>query len=166
MNDSIIRFENNLNDALNLDLNDNAILGYSNQIVLNPFKFYTQKTPVEMIFEGAYTCYIADICGNNLQDITEHTYISGNTNGNYIEFATNFDFQRQLVLVKLVNNINHNEVWFSNPMFITENVNLTTEFDYKNVSYAFMQSVALECFLHVQFKKAKLKVMYKKAELK
>ena len=31
-------------------------------------------------------------------------------------------------------------------MFITENVNLTTEFDYKNVSDAFMQSVALECF--------------------
>ena len=146
MNDSIIRFKNNLNDALNLDLNDNAILSYSNQIVLNPFKFYTQKTPIEMIFEGAYTCYIADICGNNLQDITEHTYISENTNGNYIEFATNFDFQRQLVLVKLVNNINPNEVWFSNPMFITENVNLTTEFDYKNVSDAFMQSVALECF--------------------
>ena len=119
-----------------------------------------------MIFEGAYTCYIADICGNNLQNITEHTYISENTNGNYIEFATNFDFQRQLVLVKLVNNINHNEVWFSNPMFITENVNLTTEFDYKNVSDAFMQSVALECFLHAQFKKAKLKATCKKAELK
>ena len=146
MNDSIIRFKNNLNDALNLDLNDNAILGYANQIVLNPFKFYTQKTPIEMIFEGEYTCYIADICGDNLQDITEHVYISENTNGNYIEFATNFDFQRQLVLVKLVNNINPNEIWYSNPMFITENVNLTTEFDYKNVSDAFMQSVALECF--------------------
>lgn len=146
MNDSIIRFKNNLNDALNLDLNDNAILGYANQIVLSPFKFYTQKTPIEMIFEGAYTCYIADVCGTNLQDITEHVYISENTNGNYIEFATNYDFQRQLVLVKLVNNINPNEVWYSNPMFITENVNLTTEFDYKNVSDAFMQSVALECF--------------------
>ena len=146
MNDSIIRFKNNLNDALNLDLNDNAILGYANQIVLNPFKFYTQKTPIEMIFEGAFTCYVADICGNNLQDITEHVYISENTNGNYIEFATNFDFQKQLVLVKLVNNINPNEIWYSNPMFITENVNLTTEFDYKNVSDAFMQSVELECF--------------------
>ena len=146
MNDSIIRFKNNLNDALNLDLNDNAILGYANQIVLNPFKFYTQKTPIEMIFEGAYTCYIADVCGNNLQDTTEHVYISENTNGNYIEFATNYDFQRQLVLVKLVNNINPLEVWYSNPMFITENVNLTTDFDYKNVSDAFMQSVALECF--------------------
>ena len=146
MNDSIIRFKNNLNDALNLDLNDNAILGYANQIVLNPFKFYTQKTPIEMIFEGAFTCYITDVCGINLQDITEHVYISENTNGNYIEFATNFDFQRQLVLVKLVNNINPNEIWYSNPMFITENVNLTTEFDYKNVSDAYMQSVALECF--------------------
>ena len=146
MNDSIIRFKNNLNDALNLDLNDNAILGYANQIVLNPFKFYTQKTPIEMIFEGAFTCYITDVCGTNLQDITEHVYISENTNGNYIEFATNFDFQRQLVLVKLVNNINPAENWYSNPMFITENVNLTTEFDYKNVSDAFMQSVALECF--------------------
>ena len=146
MNDSIIRFKNNLNDALNLDLNDNAILVYANQIVLNPFKFYTQKTPIEMIFEGAYTCYIADVCGTNLQDITEHVYISENTNGNYIEFATNFDFQRKLVLLKLVNNINPNEIWYSNPMFITENVNLTTEFDYKNVSDSFMQSVALECF--------------------
>ena len=146
MNDSIIRFKNNLNDALNLDLNDNAILGYANQIVLNPFKFYTQKTPIDMIFEGAYTCYIADVCGNNLQDITQHVYISENTNGNYIEFATNYDFQRQLVLVKLVNNINPLEVWYSNPMFITESVNLTTEFDYKNVSDTFMQSVALECF--------------------
>lgn len=75
MNDSIIRFKNNLNDALNLDLNDNSILGYANQIVLNPFKFYTQKTPIEMIFEGEYTCYIADICGDNLQDIAEHVYI-------------------------------------------------------------------------------------------
>jgi hypothetical protein len=146
MNDSIIRFKNNLNDALNLDLNDNAILGYANQIVLNPFKFYTQKTPIDMIFEGAFTCYITDVCGTNLQDITEHVYISENTNGNYIEFATNYDFQRQLVLVKLVNNINPLDVWYSNPMFITENVNLTTEFDYKNVSDAFMQSVALECF--------------------
>ena len=146
MNDSIIRFKNNLNDALNLDLNDNAILGYANQIVLNPFKFYTQKTPIEMIFEGAYTCYITDVCGTNLQDITEHVYISENTNGNYIEFATGIDFQRQLVLVKLINNINPLDVWYSNPMFITENVNLTTEFDYKNVSDAFMQSVALECF--------------------
>ena len=146
MNDSIIRFKNNLNDALNLDLNDNAIMVYANQIVLNPFKFYTQKTPIEMIFEGEYTCYITDVCGYNLQDITEHVYISENTNGNYIEFATGVDFQRKLVLVKLVNNINPNEIWYSNPMFITENVNLTTEFDYKNVSDAFMQSVALECF--------------------
>ena len=30
MNDSIIRLKNNLNDALELDLNDNAILGYAN----------------------------------------------------------------------------------------------------------------------------------------
>lgn len=157
MNDSIIRFKNNLNDALNLDLNDNAILGYSNQIVLNPFKFYTQKTSIEMIFEGAYTCYITDICGTNLQDITEHVYISENTNGNYIEFATGIDFQRQLVLVKLVNNINPVEVWYSNPMFITENVNLTTEFDYKNVSDAFMQSVALECFFTRSIQESEVK---------
>lgn len=157
MNDSIIRFKNNLNDALNLDLNDNAILGYANQIVLNPFKFYTQKTPIEMIFEGAYTCYIADVCGINLQDITKHVYISENTNGNYIEFATNFDFQRQLVLVKLVNNINPIDIWYSNPMFITENVNLTTEFDYKNVSDAFMQSVALECFFTRSIQESEVK---------
>ena len=157
MNDSIIRFKNNLNDALNLDLNDNAIMVYANQIVLNPFKFYTQKTPIEMIFEGAYTCYIADVCGTNLQDITEHVYISENTNGNYIEFATGVDFQRKLVLVKLVNNINPNEIWYSNPMFITENVNLTTEFDYKNVSDAFMQSVALECFFTRSIQESELK---------
>ena len=157
MNDSIIRFKNNLNDALNLDLNDNAVLGYANQIVLNPFKFYTQKTPIEMIFEGEYTCYITDVCGDNLQDITEHTYISENTNGNYIEFATNFDFQRKLVLVKLVNNINPNEIWYSNPMFITENVNLTTEFDYKNVSDAYMQSVALECFFTRSIQESEVK---------
>lgn len=157
MNDSIIRFKNNINDALNLDLNDNAILGYANQIVLNPFKFYTQKTPIEMIFEGEYTCYIADICGDNLQDITEHTYISENTNGNYIEFYTGVDFQRKLVLVKLVNNINPNEIWYSNPMFITENVNLTTEFDYKNVSDAYMQSVALECFFTRSIQESEVK---------
>lgn len=157
MNDSIIRFKNSLNDALNLDLNDNAILGYANQIVLNPFKFYTQKTPIEMIFEGEYTCYIADICGDNLQDITEHTYISENTNGNYIEFATGVDFQRKLVLIKLVNNINPLEVWYSNPMFITENVNLTTEFDYKNVSDAYMQSVALECFFTRSIQESEVK---------
>ena len=123
-------------------LNDIAIHGYITQIVLKPSTFYVQKT--DKIQEGEYSVYIADLCGNNLLDVSGTFTISEQTNGNYFELFVGKDFERQAVCLKITNLINL-QVYYSNPFYVTESFK-STEFDYKNVGDNFMQSIGLNCY--------------------
>jgi len=135
----IIQFRNSLFNNKALDLNANAEIGYLNQIILRPFTFYCQKLP--FLTDDEYSVFVADLCGNNLQEITENCYFSLD----YIEFASVYDFEADAVIIKIVNNINPNDVWFSNPLLITANF-LTTEIDYKDISDSYIQSVGVKAY--------------------
>ena len=135
----IIQFRNSLYNNKALDLNANAEIGYLNQIILRPNVFYCQKLP--FLTDDEYSVFVADLCGNNLQEITEHCYFSFD----YIEFASVYDFEADAVIIKIVNNINPNDIWFSNPLLITANF-LTTEIDYKDISDSYMQSVGVKAY--------------------
>lgn len=135
----IIQFRNSLYNNKALDLNANAEIGYLNQIILRPNVFYCQKLP--FLTDDEYSVFVADLCGNNLQEITEHCYFSFD----YIEFASVYDFEADAVIIKIVNNINPNDIWFSNPLLITSNF-LTTEIDYKDISDSYMQSAGIKAY--------------------
>lgn len=135
----IIQFRNSLYNNKSLDLNQDATIGYLNQIILRPNVFYCQKLP--FLTDDEYSVFVADLCGNNLQDITENCYFSLD----YIEFASVYDFEADAVIIKIVNNINPNDIWFSNPLLITANF-LTTEIDYKDVSDSYMQSAGVKAY--------------------
>lgn len=135
----IILFRNSLYNNKALDLNANAEIGYLNQIILRPNVFYCQKLP--FLTDDEYSVFVADLCGNNLQEITENCYFSFD----YIEFASIYDFEVDAVIIKIVNNINPNDIWFSNPLLITANF-LTTEIDYKDISDSYMQSVGVKAY--------------------
>ena len=135
----IIQFRNSLYNNKALDLNANAEIGYLNQIILRPNVFYCQKLP--FLTDDEYSVFVADLCGNNLQEITEHCYFSFD----YIEFASVYDFEADAVIIKIVNNINPNDIWYSNPLLITANF-LTTEIDYKDISDSYMQSAGIKAY--------------------
>ena len=135
----IIQFRNSLYNNKALDLNANAKIGYLNQIILRPFTFYCQKLP--FLTDNEYSVFVADLCGNNLQEITENCYFSLD----FIEFASVYDFEADAVIIKIVNNINPNDIWYSNPLLITANF-LTTEIDYKDVSDSYMQSAGIKAY--------------------
>lgn len=135
----IIQFRNSLYNNKSLMLNDNANIGYFSQIVLRPNTFYCQKLP--FLTDNEYSVFIADLCGNNLQEITENSYFSFD----YIEFASAYDFNGQNVCVKIVNNINSNDIWYSNPLFITDEF-YSVELIYKNISDNYMQSSGVNAY--------------------
>jgi len=120
-------------------MNGNANIGYFSQIVLRPNTFYCQKLP--FLTDNEYSVFVADLCGNNLQEITEHCYFSLN----YIEFASVFDFYGQYVCLKIVNNINPIDIWFSNPIFITDEF-YSVDLIYKNISENYKQRSGLNCY--------------------
>ena len=70
----IIQFRNSLYNNKALDLNQDATIGYLNQIILRPNVFYCQKLP--FLTDDEYSVFVADLCGNNLQEITEHCYFA------------------------------------------------------------------------------------------
>ena len=135
----IIQFRNSLYNNKALDLNANATIGSLNQIILRPNVFYCQKLP--FLTDDEYSVFVADLCGNNLQEITENCYFSLD----YIEFASIYDFEVDAVIIKIVNNINPNDIWYSNPLLITANF-LTTEIDYKDISDSYMQSAGIKAY--------------------
>ena len=135
----IIQFRNSLYNNKALDLNANAEIGYLNQIILRPNTFYCQKLP--FLTDDEYSVFVADLCGNNLQEITEHCYFSFD----YIEFASVYDFESDAVIIKIVNNINPNDILYSNPLLITANF-LITEIDYKDISDNYMQSAGIKAY--------------------
>ena len=135
----IIQFRNSLYNNKALDLNANAEIGYLNQIILRPNAFYCQKLP--FLTDNEYSVFVADLCGNNLQEITEHCYFSLN----YIEFTSVFDFYGQYVCLKIVNNINPIDIWFSNPIFITDEF-YSVDLIYKNISENYKQRSGLNCY--------------------
>ena len=146
----IIQFRNSLYNNKTLDLNANAEIGYLNQVILRPNTFYCQKLP--FLTDDEYSVFVADLCGNNLQEITENCYFSLD----YIEFASVYDFEADAVLIKIVNNINPNDVWFSNPLLITANF-LTTEIDYKDISDSYMQSVGIKAYFTRSIQESEVK---------
>ena len=135
----IIQFRNSLYNNKTLMMNGNANIGYFSQIVLRPNTFYCQKLP--FLTDNEYSVFVADLCGNNLQEITEHCYFSLN----YIEFASVFDFYGQYVCLKIVNNINPIDIWFSNPVFITDEF-YSVDLIYKNISENYKQRSGLNCY--------------------
>lgn len=155
----IIKFRNSLYDTKALDLNQDAQIGYLNQIILRPNLFYCQKLP--FLTDNEYSVFVADLCGNNLQDITENCYFSLD----YIEFASVFDFEADVVIIKIVNNINPNDVWYSNPLLITANF-LTTEIDYKNISDSYMQSAGLNAHFTRAVQESEVKTYIQESGIK
>lgn len=135
----IIQFRNSLYNNKTLMMNGNANIGYFSQIVLRPNTFYCQKLP--FLTDNEYSVFVADLCGNNLQEITEHCYFSLN----YIEFASVFDFYGQYVCLKIVNNINPFDIWFSNPIFITDEF-YSVDLIHKNISENYKQRSGLNCY--------------------
>lgn len=135
----IIQFRNSLYNNKTLMMNGNANIGYFSQIVLRPNTFYCQKLP--FLTDNEYSVFVADLCGNNLQEITEHCYFSLN----YIEFTSVFDFYGQYVCLKIVNNINPIDIWFSNPVFITDEF-YSVDLIYKNISENYKQRSGLNCY--------------------
>lgn len=135
----ILEFKNKIYDSKALDLNDNANIAYLEQIVLRPFEFYCQKLP--FLTDQEYKVFVADLCGNNLEEITEHSYFSLN----YIEFTSIFDFNAQSVIIKIVNEINPAEIWYSNPILITE-LFYSKEIIYKNIQEPYLQRAGVNCF--------------------
>ena len=115
----ILQFRNSLYNNKALDLNNNASIGYLNQIILRPNRFYCQKLP--FLTDDEYSVFVADLCGNNLYDITEDSYFSFN----YIEFGFSKDFGADSVILKIVNNINPNDIWYSNPLLITDSFRIS-----------------------------------------
>lgn len=146
----IILFRNSLYNNNALDLNANATIGYLNQIILRPNTFYCQKLP--FLTDNEYSVYVADLCGNNLQEITENCYFSLD----YIEFASVYDFEADAVIIKIVNNINTNDVWYSNPLLITANF-LSTEIDYKDISDSYMQSAGVKAYFTRSIQESEVK---------
>lgn len=128
----ILEFKNKLFDTKALSQNDNALFGNLSQTILRPFEFYCQKLP--FLTDQEYKVFVADVCGNNLQEITEHSYFSLN----YIEFTCIFDFYAENVIIKIVNEINPFEIWYSNPILITE-LFYSKEIIYKNIQEPYFQ---------------------------
>lgn len=135
----ILDFRNKLYDNKALDLNQNAEIGYLTQVIFRPNTFYCQKLP--FLADNEYSVFVSDLCGNNLQEITDHSYFSLD----YIEFASIYDFNADVVIVKIVNDINPQEVWYSNPLLITDCF-LSTEIDYKDIPDSYMQSAGVKSY--------------------
>jgi methionine-rich copper-binding protein CopC len=158
---SPIRLQNTLSKALDLRLNQNAEIGYFDQVVLSPNEIYYQITnsDVNIVFNGNYKVYVADLCGNNLLEITEKVFIEEQTDSKGIRqigfeiVNIGEDFYFEELLLKFVNNLN-GQTWYSNPLIITDEAK-STRFEYTSVNTfagfeypkftAKMQSIRLNC---------------------
>ena len=158
---SPIRLQNTLSKALDLRLNQNAEIGYFDQVVLSPNEIYYQITnsDVNIVFNGNYKVYVADLCGNNLLEITEKVFIEEQTDSKGIRqigfeiVNIGEDFYFEELLLKFVNNLN-GKTWYSNPLIITDEAK-STRFEYTSVNTfagfeypkftAKMQSIRLNC---------------------
>lgn len=133
----ILGFQNKLHDTHSLSMNGNASIGYLNQIILRPNTFYCQKLP--FLNDEEYTVYVADLCGNNLEEIESFFSLD------YIEFAILKDFEAETVIIKIVNNINPNDVWFSRPLLITDSF-YSADLIYKNINDSYYQRIGVNAF--------------------
>jgi hypothetical protein len=158
---SPIRLKNSLEKALDLRLNQNAEIGYFDQVILKPNKFYYQITnsDVDIVFNGNYNVFVADLCGNNLLEITEKVFIEEQTDSKGIRqigfeiVSIGEDFYYQELILKFVNTLN-GQIWYSNPLLVTNDVQ-STRFEYTSInSFAGfdypkftgkMQSIDLNC---------------------
>lgn len=133
----ILGFQNKLHDTRSLDMNGNASIGYLNQIILRPNTFYCQKLP--FLNDEEYTVYVADLCGNNLEEIESFFSLD------YLEFAILKDFEAETVIIKIVNDINPNDVWFSRPLLITDSF-YSADLIYKNINDSYYQRIGINAF--------------------
>jgi hypothetical protein len=133
----ILGFRNKLHDTHSLYMNGNASIGYLNQIILRPNTMYCQKLP--FLNDEEYTVYVADLCGNNLEEIESFFSLD------YLEFASLKDFEAETVIIKIVNDINPNEVWFSRPLLITDSF-YSADLIYKNISDSYFQRIGVNAF--------------------
>lgn len=158
---SAIRLKNKLSDALDLRLNDNAILGSFDQVILNPAEVYYQITDsnIDIVFNGNYKVYVANLCGENILEITSKVFIEEQTDSQGIKqigfeiVNINQDFYFDNVILKFENTLN-NQFWYSNPVLITAEIQ-GTRFEYTSVNELFgidydkfnakMQSIRLNC---------------------
>ena len=158
---SPIRLKNSLEKALDLRLNQNAEIGYFDQVILSPKEFYYQITnsDVDIVFNGNYKVFVADLCDNNLLEITDKVYIEEQVDSKGIRqigfeiVSIGQDFYFEELLLKFVNTLN-GQIWYSNPLLITDevkgtlfnytSVNAFAGFDYPKFT-AKMQSIRLNC---------------------
>ena len=137
---SPIRLKNTLKKALDLRLNQNAEIGHFDQVILSPKEFYYQITnsDVDIVFNGNYKVFVADLCDNNLLEITDKVYIEEQVDSKGIRqigfeiVSIGQDFYFEELLLKFVNTLN-GKIWYSNPLLITDEVKGTL-FNYTSVN--------------------------------
>jgi len=159
MNDlSFIRLEPSLEKGRNTRPSPIADIFYENQIQLSPNEFYCQisNTKDGISFDGNYSVFVVDCCGNELRDITDRIQLTEFTFNGFpqIKFEIapiGFDFYMKPVLLRFKHTVS-DAVWFSNPIVISDyQINNTSRFNYRNYKGAeaianVMQSIRLKCY--------------------
>lgn len=155
MNDlSFIRLLPNIYDAIFQEVSQGAsLLENYQQIVISPKSFYLQKSNVlgnGIAFDNNVEVTLVDLCGNLVQNITENVSITEVIDENgipqiYFEILNiGVDYYSTPLLIKFKHTVSFFE-WFSNPILVTDSIT-TTEFEYKNVSDLYYQSIGLACY--------------------
>ena len=143
-----------------------ANLGYFDQVQLSTTESYTQITNTKngIAFDGNYSVFICDYCGNEMEDITLKVDIIQFIDNNGIPqlyFTINpllKDYNKQAVTLRFKHTVS-NYVWYSNLITISDyRLDKTSRFDYKaysdfhGIAYNranIYQSIRLACYFTV-----------------
>lgn len=136
---SFIRLRDNFEDAKNLGESPQATICYNTQIRLAKGETYLQisNSPTSIVFNDEYTVHLIDICGNEVEDITENVFITEFFDSNGIkqiawEYICDSEYYYKPLSFKFTNTVNDN-TWYTNLVNITEDSKeLTERFDYKH----------------------------------
>lgn len=164
IDNSFIRLKESLAEALDVGDPSVSTHDYHNIIQVVPSQKYLQITNTEngIAFNQDYTVKVVNCKGIVIADITPSVYIKEFIDENGLQQIAfelaylNVDFYNESIILQFAKN-NSNDVWFSNPILITEYRSWeTVRFDYSSVgrfeeiSYeragALYQSISLRCF--------------------
>lgn len=165
MDYSFLRLKPTLAEALNLEDSPVAQLYSYGFLCLNPNERYLQITnsDVDIIFNDDYIVHVADMCGNNLLDITDKVFVYEGTNSETGIKNIAFEiinigkcFYREPVILKFTSSFDPELVFYSNPFVITNQLKGTMRIDYRSVgvvhgvdyyNFDFMQSIRVIGYL-------------------
>lgn len=156
MNDlSFLRLEPSLSSAKYTRASSASTIFFLGQISLSPNEPYVQTTNTTdgIAFDGNYNVFVVDCNDNELLNITDKVAISEFTSFGVPQISFEIapikkDFYSRTVYLKFVHTVSDYK-WYSNPINITENLRLTSRFDYKNAKDEFFQSIRLKTWFSV-----------------